>query len=168
VVQLKASPSPLSANRQMAEADNCINNHLRLMLIMARSAERRARFSSFAARYALSVLIVDVSHSAERVTSVTLKIHMYRANPKSAGKEHRGRCHDTSVTPKIHMYRSDTKSRESNIGSDIMIHLICGARHTHFCGTHHNSIRVAHQYLPTFCTATCVTFPTFGITQDMH
>ena len=30
-------------------------------------------------------------------TSVTLKIHMYRANPKSAGKEHREQCHDTSL-----------------------------------------------------------------------
>jgi hypothetical protein len=29
-------------------------------------------------------------------TSVTLKIHMYRANPKSVGKEHRSQYHDTT------------------------------------------------------------------------
>jgi hypothetical protein len=40
------------------------------MLIMARTAERRARFSYSAARCALSMLIVDVSHSAERVNNL--------------------------------------------------------------------------------------------------
>jgi hypothetical protein len=40
----------------------------------------------------------------------------------------------TSVTLKIHMYRSDTKSRESNIGGNVMIHLICGVRRSHFYG----------------------------------
>jgi hypothetical protein len=45
-------------------------SHIRLMLIMARSAERRAQFSYFAARCALSMLVIDVSHSAERVNNL--------------------------------------------------------------------------------------------------
>jgi hypothetical protein len=65
-------------------------------------------------------------------TSLTLKIHMYCANPKSAGKEHRGRFHDTSYL------------------------LVCGL---HIFGTQHNSISASrsehnlgstplHQYVP--------------------
>jgi hypothetical protein len=85
----------------------------------------------------------------------------------------------TSVTLKIHMYWSDTKSRERNIGSNIMIHLILWSATLTFlwCLTpllttvkHHLLLcltprdkKVQYQLLPMSDTMAYVPFPTFGI-----